>query len=213
MVDGVHEEESKVVKAFMTFGNIFALNILWIVFSLPVFTIGASTTALYSMMIKMVKNEEDMIFKGFVKAFKQNFGKATLAWLIVLAACAVIYVEFYFSSVYDTAIGHFYFILAIAEVAVLLLIAAFLFPVIARYENTLLNCFKNALLLSVSNLGSCLKILVAWIMPIYLTTIPGIFLYVWYLWLVFGFGLIAYGTSFTIRKVFDRVAAVQETKD
>ena len=34
------------------------LNLLWIVCSIPIITIGASTTAMYSVMLKLVKNEE-----------------------------------------------------------------------------------------------------------------------------------------------------------
>ena len=70
------------------------LNLLWIVCSIPIITIGASTTAMYSVMLKLVKNEEGYIVKGFLKAFKENFRQSTLMWLLYLVFGIVIVVDF-----------------------------------------------------------------------------------------------------------------------
>ena len=59
------------------FGDLFLLNILFTITSLPVITIGASFTALYSMTFKMVRNEEMAIKDGYFKAFKRNFKQST----------------------------------------------------------------------------------------------------------------------------------------
>lgn len=37
------------------------------------YTAGASVTAMYTVTLKMVRGEESYIFKGFLKAFKENF--------------------------------------------------------------------------------------------------------------------------------------------
>lgn len=199
------------------FGNVFALNILWIVFSIPIITIGASTTALYSMSMKMVKNEEDAIFKGFKKAFKDNFKQATLAWLIVLGIAVIIWAELFVVNIETGTLSVFYQIIALLEVVLLLFVLCYLFPLIARFNNSLLNQFKNALLLSISNLWSTMKIMMAWLMPLYASTVPIIFYYVWFLWLVIGVGLIAFGTSHTILKVLklvdDKQARIKEEKE
>ena len=60
------------------------LNLLWILCSLPVFTIGASTTALYYVTLKMVQDEESNITAMFFRAFRENFRQATTLWLIML---------------------------------------------------------------------------------------------------------------------------------
>ena len=64
--------------------NAVYLNILWFFCSLPVFTIGASTTALYYVTLKMVKNEEGNITKAFFHSFRENFKQGTVIWLILL---------------------------------------------------------------------------------------------------------------------------------
>ena len=62
--------------------DVLELNILWIIFSLPIFTIGASTCAAYYVTLKMVDEEEGYVGKMFVKAFKDNFKQGTILWLI-----------------------------------------------------------------------------------------------------------------------------------
>ena len=67
----------KLDSPFMNFLNklcdIMILNIMVLIFSIPIFTIGASVTAGYYISFKMVKNEESYICKGFLKAlFRQN---------------------------------------------------------------------------------------------------------------------------------------------
>jgi hypothetical protein len=94
---------------------------------------------------------------------------------------------------------------------VVALVLPFLFPLIARYKNTLWNTYKNAVLLSVGNLGSWVKIVLAWCVPVFVSVAyPIVFFYTWYLWLILAFGVIAYGTSFTINKVFKRIERAQE---
>ena len=52
--------------------DLIVLNVLFLVCSLLVVTFGASLSALYSMTLKMVRNEEDYTVRGFFKAFREN---------------------------------------------------------------------------------------------------------------------------------------------
>ena len=90
-------QQSKVYRAVETFGNIFALNIIFVLCCIPVVTIGASLTALYSVSMKMAKNEEGPIWKSFIAAFKSNFKRATFAWIYVILALVVMYGEYVFT--------------------------------------------------------------------------------------------------------------------
>ena len=64
--------------------DLIVLNILWVVFCLPIVTIGASTTALYSVTLKMVVNEEGYLIRDFWRAFKRDFKQSTSIWLLLL---------------------------------------------------------------------------------------------------------------------------------
>ena len=60
------------------------LNILWFICCIPVVTIGASTTALFYVTLKMSKNEEGNLTKAFFHSFRENLKQATIIWLILL---------------------------------------------------------------------------------------------------------------------------------
>lgn len=60
--------------------DILLLNILWLICCIPVITFGASTTALYYVMMKLVRDEENGIVRGFFKAFKENFRHWSSCW-------------------------------------------------------------------------------------------------------------------------------------
>ena len=76
------------------------LNILWFVCCIPIVTIGASTTALFYVTLKMAKNEEGNITKSFFHSFKDNLKQGTKIWLILLT---VMYCTIYGLKIYS---GH-----------------------------------------------------------------------------------------------------------
>lgn len=212
-MEAAPEHDSRFVTVFETFGNICTLNVLWLICSIPVITIGASTTALYSVMLKVINKEEGPILRSFFSAFKSNFKQATAAWLIVVAALAGIGGELFYSYAcgFEGGLALFYLILGAMELMVVCFVLPFLFPLIAKFENTLWNTFKNAFLLSVSNPWSWVKIFLAWFVPFFVCIVyPVVFLLIWYLWLILIVGLIAYGTSFTVRKVLRRIECAQK---
>ena len=72
----VAEEKTNGVKKFFdVFGNVFGLNICFIIACIPIITIGASITALYSMCIRLQENEEETILVGFIHEFKRSFSR------------------------------------------------------------------------------------------------------------------------------------------
>ena len=65
--------------------DLMALSVLWVVFSLPIFTMGAASTALYSAAYHHVRKGEDYLWNSFFSAYKENFKRSTLTWLVALA--------------------------------------------------------------------------------------------------------------------------------
>ncbi|MBW8352110.1 YesL family protein [Bacillus sp. IITD106] len=61
---------------------------------IPIFTIGSSTAALYSVLMKMIKNEDKNIIVSFFISFKRNFIMGTALWLIMVIAGAFIFLDF-----------------------------------------------------------------------------------------------------------------------
>lgn len=125
------------------------LNILWFVCCLPVFTVGVSTTALFYVTLKIAKNEEGAVTRAFFRSFKENFRQATIVWLILLAVGVLLGIDGYifyhmrFENVL-WILGTAVFMVAVAAYAIVLM---YIFPLMARFDNTIWAMFKNSLMI------------------------------------------------------------------
>lgn len=141
--------DNRVMRLITKIADSVFLNLLWFVFSLPIVTAGAATTALFDVTLHMVNDEEGDIFRDFRKSFRSNLRSATKTWLILLAAGAVLSVDGYvlwhmhFSNAFWTIVTALYFVAAAAY----LIIIMYVFPLMANFENTPLNMIKNAFMI------------------------------------------------------------------
>ena len=123
--------------------NFLLLNILWVVCSIPLVTIGASTCAAFYVSLKMVNKEEVQVIPMFFKAFKQDFMQGTMM-LCVTSPCAALgfFMWRYIVKSEDKNI----LIIGGALIATLILIIInfYSYPLIARYSNTLKNTIRNS---------------------------------------------------------------------
>lgn len=125
------------------------LNILWFLCCLPVVTVGASTTALFYVSLKIVKNEEGNITKAFFRSFRENFKQGTIIWLILLVAGIMLGVDGYvlyhmrFSNAFWTVITAVFIVAVVAYV----IIVMYIFPLLARFQNTTIAMFKNSIMI------------------------------------------------------------------
>ncbi len=127
------------------------LNILWFICCIPVITIGASTTALFYVTLKISKNEEGSITKAFFHSFKENLRQGTVIWLILLAFGIILGIDGYvlyhmrFENVFWTLCTAVFCVAAAAYAIILM----YIFPLLARFDNTIVAMFKNALFIGV----------------------------------------------------------------
>lgn len=145
-------------------GDLVILNILWIVFSLPIFTIGASTTALfYSLMIR-IRRDEGYVHTNFIKSFKQNFKQSTIIWLIMAFILFILLFDYrigiYLNSIGNNIVGGLFIVISVVLLIIYYLVLTYIFPVQAKFENTLKNNFKNAFLMSIAHFGYTILIFI-----------------------------------------------------
>lgn len=125
------------------------LNILWFICCIPIFTIGASTTALFYVTLKMAKNEEGNITRAFFRSFKDNFKQGTKIWLILLIAGIILGFDGYtlyhmrFTNAFWTIITAIFIIVVVAYAIILM----YIFPLLARFQNTTWAMFKNSIMI------------------------------------------------------------------
>ena len=122
------------------------LNILWLICSLPIFTIGASTTALFYCTLKMAEDRDDGLTRMFFRAFRSNFKPATKLWLILLALSCFLGVDgFVLSRLWNTsAFWTILTALVIGAAVLYAIVLLYAFPLLARFENTTLGILRTS---------------------------------------------------------------------
>ena len=180
------------------------VNLLTLMMCIPVVTAGAALTAKDYMCYKLLKNEEAGITKGFFHSFKQNFKQATLIWLMMLVVLGFIVVDVLFAiGLSGTGINIVRAI--IYAVAFFVYIACIMiFPVLARFDNTVLGTVKSGLHMTVAILPRAILMGVLYVIPIYVglkwfAVIPIV--------IMFGISGPGYISAMLYRKAFEQVEA------
>ena len=204
--------ESKFSQLLLKLCYACYLNLLWFVCSLPIFTIGASTTALYYACLKIVREEENHPARQFFRSFKENFRQATQLWLILLAAglflAADAYVVYHLrQSSTGTPAVLWTIVLAvlIAAGVVYIIVLEHVFPLLASVSNTNRAMLKNAFLIGTHYLFATILIfaahfamffvVVAWFTPL----------------IVFGEGLCALISAWLLSQILISVSGTPDT--
>ena len=142
----IFDMDNKFFRFMSKVADLCILNIICVVCCIPVITAGASITAMYYVTLKMVRNEESYIVRSFFKSFKQNFKQATIINLIMLLIGVVLYVDLNVSKAMQGGAGQIFQIIFMAFVLIYFILFLYVYPVLARFYNTIKNTIKNALI-------------------------------------------------------------------
>ena len=187
------------------FADLLWLNILYIICCIPIFTIGAATTSLYYVTLKMAKDEESYITKSFFKSFKQNFKQATGIWMVFVVLFAVVITDVVIvnrnllgESLGASGLKNVILVASGVIGIVAMFILIYVFPILAQFENSTKNTVKNAFLISIRHLPYTVLFVVIIAVPVVLMYFSNTALM-----LVFIiFSLIAYINSQFFKKIF-----------
>lgn len=197
--------------------DLFILNFLFIICCLPVFTIGASVSALYYVTMKMAADEDCYTVKGFFKAFKENFKKSTIIWIIDAFVGISLYFDYKiirgdYGTIFnpESKFTNVMFILFILVAIIWIYVTLYVYVIQAKFENTIRNTIVNAFYMSILNLPKTLLMVI-------ITAFPWVIMYyveravVFY---VIVFSVVAYMNSFIFVKIFRAYETkVEITKD
>lgn len=205
MLSGLFNYDNPVWRFIGKFFDVMILNFLWVLCSIPIFTMGASTTAVYYVTLKLVRDEEGSTVKSFFKSFKENFKQATVIWLILLAVGAVIGFDLYFFLVMQTqssTLRTVMLALFMGFGVVYLGISLFVFPLQSKFYNPVKKTLFNALFMSIRHFFQTLGILAidVGLVALALFVLP-ILQAVFFL---FGFPLLAFFNSFVFAGIFEK---------
>lgn len=163
---GIFNLDSTFMKYANKFADLMILNIITIIFCIPIFTIGASLTAMHNVLLKIYRDEESYIFKSFWKSFKVNFKQSTLMWLLYLVMAFVLWLDFWYLRNFDLNFPKFinYALVFIAVLGVFSL--TWVFVLQSRYDNKILNTIKNSLIVGLSHFFYTIMMVLLALIPI-----------------------------------------------
>lgn len=195
---------------FFTFmsrvADLMILNIICIICCLPIVTAGASITAMYYVTLKMARNEESYIVKGFFHSFRQNLKQGIIIHLILLVVGILLAFDLYFSRMMQGQSGIYkvFGYLFMVGIALYLMVFTYIYPVLSKFYNSVKNTFRNAFLMSIRHFPYTLGMLVITALPIVLMfTVAKAFPFVLLFYFLLGFATIAYIHSTMFVKIFD----------
>ena len=175
--------ESKFSQLLLKLCYACYLNLLWFLCSIPLFTIGASTTALYYASLKIVRDEDNRVGALFFRSFRENFRQATVIWLILLGLGLFLGADGYIVyHLRQSSLGPagvlWTLVLAvlIAAAVVYVIVLLYVFPLLASVSNTNTAMLKNAFLIGTHYLFATILVfavhfamffvVVAWFTPL-----------------------------------------------
>lgn len=158
-MSGFFSVDGGLYRFLSRFWDLVKLNFLWMVFSLPIVTMGASTVAAYSVALKMVDDEECYVARSFVKEFKRNWKQGTIMGIIFLAATYAIYLDYEINRVSEEG-SMILIIIGIVSAFIYAAAMLYSFPLLARYENGIIATIQNSMEISRRYFGRTLFIVV-----------------------------------------------------
>lgn len=190
------------MRAIGRVGDLALVNILFLLCSIPVVTIGASAAALYTVSFQMVRGEEKQLAKTFFSAFGRNFGQATLLTVLFLLLSAGLFLDLRVMQANPAAFPLMFWVgsglLALAAAITL----PFAFALQARFENTIWKTLKNSFVLAVTHPLTALFAAALTLLPL------GLFLFAPYylllssiFWFLFGFSLTTVANSWLFMRI------------
>lgn len=198
--------DNKFFETLEKISNIVILNFLYILFSIPIITIGASTTATYFVAMKIVANEEGYIFRTFIKSFKENFKISTIVWIMIMLVGGVLILDFHISNAISNSSISNVFKLILTMVSIIIIFnITYVFPIICKFDNSIKNTIINAILISIQNLPYTIIMSLLNLIPIISILFFSNYLgYIAFFYIIIGYGIVSCINSFFLNNILNK---------
>lgn len=193
--------EGPVIQFLNRVADLLILNFLVMICCIPIITAGAAFTAMHYVLLKIARKEEGYLLRGFFKSFKENFRQATLIWLGMLAVIAFFSADFYILRYSELEFTKFFLVLFLAVAILFVITAVYVFPVLARFDNSIKNIIKNAVSIAIVDFPKTIILVVIYILPIALVYF---FDYSWVFVFMFGISLPSYASAVIYSGIFKK---------
>lgn len=135
------------LQALETMCDIMLAGLYFVLCSIPIVTIGASATAMH-YALRQHHDDNGSLTKDFFASFKRNFRQATVIWLMLLAAAAIVLGNYWLLQDWENSATPI-ILAAMAVMSLLILVeTVMVFPMLARFDNSIGGLMKNSLILA-----------------------------------------------------------------
>lgn len=176
------------------------LDILMIIFSLPVITIGPALSAAYYVALKEVRDEEGYLFRSFWKSFKQNFKQGFIIELIIMAVATLLYyditITYRLEYTDQNIIWNLLFFILLGFMVLVIATTIYVFPMLAKFDNKILKLIINSLFMAIKHLPQT-------IIMVIITVALTYYSFVYPPLIIFSIGLSIYVNAFILARIFD----------
>lgn len=160
----------------------FYASILWLLFCIPIVTIGTATTALYHTVHKVLRSDQSYVWRNFYGAFRANLVQTVKMWLPILLLLVFLVLDkrmFYRVLQTGSPLGALYYFFYFLSFFVLLW-AIYIFAYAARFETGVKEALQKGGYMAVMNAESTVLILLILlagavmisVSPFWLTLLP-----------------------------------------
>lgn len=145
-MDKFFNSDNAVMRVLSKIFDIGVLTLIYLVFCIPVVTIGAATTSLYYVSAKVLRHNRSYVWREFWHSFKMNFAQSTIIWLITFAFSFVILFDMNIISANAQSEKGGYLVGAyMAVLFVVLCISSYVYPFISRFSTKLTQILRLSL--------------------------------------------------------------------
>lgn len=198
MLKKIFDVDNPVFRVIGLFGNIVILNMLWLFCSLPVVTMGASTTALLYACMKLHRGE-GYLWTNFFHSFRENFKQATALFVIFLVAGVMLGADLILGNQMGTQSGRLLQAAACVVAVPYLITLLYVFAVQSRFVNSVKATIRYAFFVGLRNIVYTIQMAMLVGLLVWANTTIVLFNY---FTLVFGFGLTAYFCTLYYERIF-----------
>lgn len=188
---------------------VLELNILFIITSIPVVTMGASMAAMNTVFLKIINEREFSVLKDYFSSFKANFLKATILWLIGIVSGFIFYVDIVYwvkFGIDEGAYGYIMLAVSILAAIFLVLLLHTAFPLVSRFDMSIKALIINTFMITVKDILYTIEAMIFTVLIIgtsaYMVITGRLLIMIYMLFICFGLnGLVQ---SYIFRRVLNK---------
>ena len=198
--------EGPIMSFLSKVADLLFLNVLTLIFSIPLVTIGAATTAAHFAALK-IHRDEGHVWSSFWRSFKVNLKQSTGIWLIIVAYCFLAITSLGIASQMSGKIAGVIQGIVVATLIITAFVYVWIMPLQSKFINTIRATFKNSLYMAFKHLWRTVLMVILNVLPV------GTLLLIFFVigvramstWLLFGISVPIYWCALLYDKVFEKL--------